>query len=128
MEAGFLFRYAALRDGVWVARTIDNQDAPGKMNAMALDASGLPFVSYIGLVGPKLKYAHFDGKEWINSIVDAPDRGIGATNRDRGMGNSIVIDRSGSPMISYFNTESLKVARLVNGAWKFGSHRPLSTR
>jgi hypothetical protein len=119
VEAGFLFRYAALRDGVWVARTIDNQDAPGKMNAMALDAAGLPFVSYIGLVGPKLKYAHFDGREWINSIVDAPDQGIGHTNRDRGMGNSIVIDRSGSPIISYFNTESLKVARLVNGAWKF---------
>lgn len=119
VEAGFTFRYAVLRDGVWNAMNIDHNDAPGKMNAMVLDAEGRPFVSYIGLSGPKLKYAHFDGKEWIPSIVDQPDGGAREKNRDRGMGNSIAIDRSGNPLISYFNTESLKVARLINGAWKF---------
>lgn len=126
-EAGFLLRYAALRDGVWIARTIDNQDSPGKFNAMVLDACGLPSVSYIGLVGPKLKFARFDGREWIHSMVDAPDQGIGQRNRDRGMGNSLVLDRKGNPIISYFNTESLKVARLVDGVWKFEvvDHFPL---
>jgi hypothetical protein len=117
VEGGFLFRHATLQDGVWVARNIDTTDLPGKFNAMTMDAQGRPHVSYLGLHGTRLKYARFDGRGWIPTEVDGPN--ISPTGGDRGMGNAIAIDAQGNPMISYFNTESLKLARLVNGRWKF---------
>jgi hypothetical protein len=119
VEAGFILRHAVLKDGTWIAQNIDTQDAPGKFNSMTLDNSGHPQVAYIGLYGTKLKYARFDGKAWIRSVLEAPNSGIERSPGDTGMGNSIAIDRQGNPMISYFNTESLKFAHLVNGRWKF---------
>jgi hypothetical protein len=115
VESGVWLRYAVLHDGVWTARNIDAEGGPGKFNSMVLDAQGNPHVSYIGLVGVKLKYAHFDGKEWIRTIVDSQD--MDRAGLDRGMGNSIALDSHGNPMISYFDTGSLKFARLQNGKW-----------
>jgi hypothetical protein len=112
-------RHAILKDGTWIAQNIDTQDAPGKFNSMTLDKSGHPQVAYIGLYGTKLKYARFDGTAWIRSVLEAPNSGIEQSHGDTGMGNSIAIDPQGNPMISYFNTESLKFAHLVNGRWKF---------
>jgi len=119
VEAGFILRYAILQDGMWVARTIDTKDAPGKFNSMALDKAGRPQVSYIGLFGTRLKYARFDGKEWIHLDLEAPNHAIAESHGDTGMGTSIIVDPLGEPMISYFDTSSLKLAHLVDGKWKF---------
>jgi hypothetical protein len=119
VEAGFILRHAVLQNGAWIARTVDTQDAPGKFNSMAVDHSGYPQLSYIALTGTKLKYARFNGKDWTRITLEAPYRGLETSRGDTGMGNSIVIDRDGNPMISYFDTSSLKFAHLVGGKWKF---------
>jgi hypothetical protein len=119
VEAGIILRHAVLQNGAWIARTVDNQDAPGKFNSMAVDQSGNPQISYIGLTGTKLKYARLNGQDWIRITLEAPSRGLESSHGDTGMGNSIVIDRDGNPMIGYFDISSLKFAHLVNGTWKF---------
>src|SRR5208337_3259874 len=95
------------------------KDASGKFNSMALDKAARPQVSYIGLFGTRLKYARFDGKEWIHLDLEAPNHAIAESHGDTGMGTSIIVDPLGEPMISYFDTSSLKLAHLVDGKWKF---------
>jgi len=119
VEAGFILRHAVLRNGVWIARTVDTQDTPGKFNSLAIDPSGNPQLSYIGLYGTKLKYARFNGRDWDRTVLEAPSQGLHSSRGDTGMGNSIAIDRDGNPMISYFDTSSLKFAHLVDGRWRF---------
>jgi hypothetical protein len=119
IEANFTLRHAVLRDGVWVVRTVDHQDGPGKFNSLVIDRSGNPQLSYIGLGGPLLKYARFTGQDWIYVILEAPFKGLQHSGRDTGMGNSIALDRDGNPMISYFDTSALKFVHLVDNKWKF---------
>ena len=119
VETPFTVHHAVLRDGVWIARIVDNQDLPGKINSMAVDRLGNPQLSYIGLNGTKLKYARFNGQVWTRINLEAPNQGLEMSRGDTGMGNSIAIDRDNNPMISYFDTSSLKFAHSVDGKWKF---------
>jgi hypothetical protein len=119
IDGRFMLRYAALRDGIWVARSVDTQDLPGKFNSLAIDSSGKPQLSYIALNGLQLKYARMSGNDWIRLTLEASNQGLEKSHADAGMGNSIIIDRSGNPMISYFNASSLKFAHLVEGKWQF---------
>lgn len=119
VESRPALRYAVLQDGVWKARDADTQDYPGKYNSMAIDPSGFPVLSYIGLTGTKLKYARFDGQDWTRLILEAPFQGLSRSQGDTGMGTSIALDSAGKPIISYFDTSALKLARLVEGKWKF---------
>ena len=117
VDGTFRLKHAILENGSWMAQNVDVQDLPGKINSMVLDTADQPHLSYIGLFGPKLKYAHFDGSHWIRSVLDAPD--TNPAGGDRGMGNSIVLDPQGNPMISYFNIQSLRFAHIVDGHWKY---------
>lgn len=99
-----------------MAQNVDTQDGPGKINSMVLDSNSHPHLAYIGLLGTKLKYAYFDGHQWTRSILDAPDRD--PLGGDRGMGNAIALDKAGNPMISYFDTQSLKFTHFIDGHWK----------
>lgn len=119
VDGMFKLRYAVLENGIWIAQNVDTQDMPGKINSMAVDANGNPQLSYIGLYGTRLKYAKFNGSNWIRTTLEAPAQGISRSHGDTGMGNSIVVDREGNPMISYFDTSSLKYAHLVDGKWQF---------
>jgi len=119
VETPFAVHHAVLRNGVWIARIVDNQDLPGKMNSLAVDHLGNPQLSYIGLNGTKLKYARFNGQVWTRINLEAPNQGLEMSRGDTGMGNSIAIDRDNNPMISYFDTSSLKFAHSVDGKWKF---------
>jgi hypothetical protein len=118
LESGTYLRYAVLQDGAWLARSIDGGDSmPGKWNAMVLDAKGLPHVSYSDWPTGQLKYARFDGKNWLKTLVDAPDP-KNYSGGQRSMGNSLVLDSKGRPLISYYDEQSLRLARLVDGVWK----------
>jgi hypothetical protein len=112
---GKALRYAQLQDGVWLAQSVDGGDSePGKWNSMALDPLGFPHVSYSDFPLGQLKYGWYDGKNWHVNFVDSPDsRRPGV----RGMGNSLVLDSKGNPMISYYDEESLKLARFIDGKW-----------
>lgn len=119
VEGAFTLRYAALQNGAWMARSVDTQDLPGKFNSLAIDSSGKPQLSYIALNGPQLKYARIAGNDWVRTTLEGPTQGLQKSQSDVGMGNSIVIDHDGNPMISYFDTSSLKFARFMNGRWSF---------
>jgi hypothetical protein len=118
LESGTYLRYAILQDGVWLARSIEGGDSyPGKWTSIALDENGYPRISYSRFPIGQLKFASFDGKKWSVSAVDVPDNSP-ETGGERGMGNSLVLDLLGRPMISYYDEQSLKVARFVDGQWK----------
>jgi hypothetical protein len=111
------FRYATLRDGVWLATGLDGNggDYAGKWNSMSLDANDNPHIAYSDFPGEQLRYARYDGKAWIRSVLDLPDKGPGGP---RGMGASIVLDRDDNPWISYYDEQSLRVAHYTNGKWE----------
>jgi hypothetical protein len=109
------FKYAVLRDGVWMARTIDFDAQTGKWQSMTLDAHGNPHISYDAYVSGQLKYAVWDGKNWVVKSVDAR---TSSNQPYRGMGSSLVLDSKGLGMISYYYDGELKFARQKeSGAW-----------
>jgi len=126
LESTTYLRYAILQDGVWSARTIEGGDSlAGKWTSMALDANGFPRISFSEFL-PRLseraippgllKFAWYDGKKWSTDIVDIADS-TPDSGGDRGMGNSLVLDSKGEPLISYYDERSLKFARHVEGKW-----------
>jgi hypothetical protein len=115
VETGTYLRYAALNDGIWEARILDLGGLPGKWNTLVLDGKGYPRVSYNHFPEGSLKYTYFDGKSWINSVIDSME--MNPAGGERGMGNSIVLDDLGNPLISYYTVDSLKMARFAGGKW-----------
>ncbi|HTP67879.1 MAG TPA: hypothetical protein VMJ35_03165 [Dongiaceae bacterium] len=116
VESGVFLRYAELKDGAWLARTLDQQGLPGKWNSLALDSEGNPHIAYIEFPLGQLRYTAFDGKLWTRNIVDAP----GAKPGDlylRGFGASLIFNRDGEALAVYYDLESLKLARLSEGKW-----------
>jgi hypothetical protein len=118
LESGTYLRFAILKDGAWFASSIDGGDSlPGKWNSMVLDSQGFPHISYSVWPVGELKYARFNGKNWLINLIDTPNLRK-YDGGQRSMGNSLVLDPQGNPIISYYDEESLRVARLVDGRWK----------
>lgn len=114
-------KYAALQDGVWLAKTVDFDGEDGKWNSMALDSDGRPQLTYSVFPRGELKYASWTGKEWMLHAGITP----GAT-ASAGMGNSLVLDAHNLPEISFYESNieyagatrgSLKFARRKDDAW-----------
>lgn len=118
-EGGPYLRFAVLKNGAWFVNSVDGGGGewPGKWNSMVLDAKGRPHISYSDWPAPELKYAQFNGQNWVVTIVDAPDPKK-YSGGQRSMGNSLVLDPSGAPLISYYNEQSLLLARLADGKWQ----------
>lgn len=121
-------KVAELRNHIWLIRTLDFDLQTGKWESMALDPNGSPIASFDAFVKGLLKYAYKDGDTWKVSTVDFRGRTNNVYNV--GMGNSIALDKSGRPSISYEDGENLKFAQLVGDAWKIevvDSFRPLGS-
>ncbi len=113
LESVFVLRYAALEDGAWKAHSIDPAEA-GKWNSLVLDSKDLPHLAYSSFEShDELRYAYFDGKEWVRSAIDTPEPGAGV----RGMGASLVLGADGNPRISYYDLSALKYARYDGSKW-----------
>jgi hypothetical protein len=110
-------KYAALRDGAWLARTIDFDGETGKWNSLLVDNQGVPHVTYSSFQRGELKYASWDGKTWMVQAVDSRGRNPG-DQLNRGFGNSLVLDAQGRAHISYFDDASLKYAMQAEKGWK----------
>jgi hypothetical protein len=112
------FKYAVLREGVWLARTIDFDAQTGKWTSMALDSQGNPHISYDAYVSGQLKYASWDGQNWVVRSVDARSA---SEQPYRGMGSSLALDPQGKAHISYYEgieQGSLMYASEQGGKWK----------
>ena len=109
-------KYAVLRGGAWLARTIDFDGETGKWNSMAVGPQGNPCFSYSAFGKGALKHACWDGKRWTVSEVDArsdsPNNGL-----NRGFGNSMVLDSQGNAHISYFDENAVKYAEQHGKTW-----------
>jgi hypothetical protein len=115
LETIFVLRHATLEDGIWKARSVEAGTESGKWNSLALDHNDLPHLAYNSFKGGELKYAYFDGKDWVRSVLDSP---IDHPNEGlRGLGVSLVLDAKGNPRISYYDLHSLKYVRFDGTKW-----------
>lgn len=118
-------KYATLREGVWLVRTIDFDRECGKWNSLVVDPEGRPHMAYSVFPPGDLKYGVFDGKDWQFTLVDSPGRG--STRSATGMGVSLALNDQNTYFMSFYESPgysaetrdagSLKVARLVNNKW-----------
>ncbi len=101
-------KYAALKNGAWLLKTVDFDKATGKWNQLVLDSRGLPHISYSAYAEGQLKYAVFDGKQWNLTTVDSG--GVG-------MGNALTLNSKGEAYIVYFRADELRFARQNGDKW-----------
>jgi hypothetical protein len=112
-------RYAVFEDGAWLARTVDFDGEAGKWNSLVLDDEGVPHVSYTQFPRGELRFAYWNGKAWTSSIVDSVyiNKDGGEEGANRGMGNSLLLNRQKQWAISYYDLGSIKYARQEGDRW-----------
>jgi len=111
-------RYAVFEQGAWLARTVDFDGEAGKWNSLALDEKGYPHVAYSQFPNGELRYAYWNGKTWVSSIVDSPYiENTGVEGAARGMGNSLLLNSKKQWTISYRDLGSLKYATQQGDRW-----------
>ncbi|MGB9200897.1 chitobiase/beta-hexosaminidase C-terminal domain-containing protein [Methanobacterium sp.] len=108
----------------WIIDNVTPKPSGGRMNSLAVNSEGIPCISYYdiysGPVQGSLRYAQLDPStgSWDMTIVD----GNMADLQDVGIWNSLALDSSGNPHISY-NTNigggggSLKYAYYNGTQW-----------
>jgi hypothetical protein len=101
----------------WHIETVDSAGDVGESNSLALDAEGHPHISYVDWTNKALKYAYYDGSNWIVETIN----GAGYI---RGGDTSLALDGQGRPHISYCTTEygegyclELRYAYYDGSAW-----------
>lgn len=85
-------KYTHNESGSWNTDIIDNSADVGKYNSLCLDSNDNPHVSYVDSSSKLLKYAFFDGSNWVIETVDS-DNVAGFT--------ALCLDDSGIPYIVY---------------------------
>jgi hypothetical protein len=63
--------YYAYHDGAnWNFDYVDEADGVGLFASLALDAAGLPHISYYDSIHGALKYAYYNGADWVSTTLD----------------------------------------------------------
>jgi hypothetical protein len=110
-------RYASLQSGAWLAKTIDFDGETGKWNSLVLDSQGNPHIGYSSWRKGELRYASWNGKSWSFETIDSRGRDDAQAGPPC-MAVSLAIAADGTPMISYFQDQTLKFARRQGNTWK----------
>jgi hypothetical protein len=70
-------KYATLSGTEWVTETIDSVNGTGRGTSLALDSQDVPHIAYCykatsptGDTIKDIRYAYFDGTEWVSSTLD----------------------------------------------------------
>jgi hypothetical protein len=102
----------------WTIEVVDSFGYVGFWNSIAVDANGIPHMSYfellgLGPYGSSLKYAKWTGTEWGNETVETVDTGGGFS--------SIALDSNGNPHIGHSRglkaDHNLGYAKWEGGTW-----------
>lgn len=109
-------KYAALKDGAWMARTLDFDHETGKWSSMLLDSQDHPLIAYSAWVNGELRVAHWNGKQWDFTTVDSRTRSPGEYNI--GEGNSLTFDSKGLAHIGYYSERTMKYAHQTDKGWQ----------
>jgi hypothetical protein len=100
----------------WQISTVDSQGWVGTYTSIAIDSTGKPHISYYDDTQGTLKYARWDGSNWIISTVDSDD------NTALGQYTSIALDNSDHAHISYFydwyDNSQLRYAHWTGSTWQ----------
>jgi hypothetical protein len=107
----------------WTLQVIDSTMSGGKDPSIIFLPNGSPAVSYQVEYNPAtgtyndLRYAHFDGTQWIHEDVDYGD-GIYS---NLGYFSSLKLNAAGKPTIAYYELDktSVRYAYQVADEWKF---------
>lgn len=81
----------------FVTETVDEGSMQGELSSLIFDNEGNPHISFVGNNQYSLKYAWFDGTDWIVQTIDTSSDGDRFANA-----TSIALDQEGNPHISYF--------------------------
>jgi hypothetical protein len=107
-------RYAKRVDGVWQKQTVDSEGYTGYYPSLAVDSLGRPHIAYSGPVNTStsLKYAQWDGTQWVISAVESPSPAMDILLR---------LDARDVPHLLWytgFSTEDLRYATRGSGGWQ----------
>ncbi len=111
-----LLIYAVQDGNSWTRQEVDSVgDVSSSIDGaigLALDVNDLPHISYYNFTIGDLKYAHFDGSDWLIQTVDSPN--------DVGKYSSLALDLQGNPQIAYQNKSNgaLKYAAFDGSSWQ----------
>jgi hypothetical protein len=101
----------------FVVMEVDSAGTVGTQCSIALDASGIPQISYAREdITSALKFAVFDGQSWATETVDD---GIFA-----GSWSSLAVDSTGQTQIAYYLLGEVALAQGSFGAWTTESAHP----
>jgi hypothetical protein len=99
-------KYAYFDGTAWYVQTVDPRMHTGKMNSLALDTQGRPYIAYSYLTTTHdLFYARLEGSRWQYGAADTQRN----ENALLGYGNDIALDSKGHPHIAYFDSTKSNV-------------------
>jgi hypothetical protein len=100
-------KYATYTGTAWQIETVDSAGDVGRYTSLALDGADHPHITYYDWIGRHLKYAEYDGVTWQIETVPVLAEG----------NNSLALDESGRPHISFFGGTNLGYTWREGALW-----------
>ncbi len=118
-DTGNDLRYVYWNGSQWISQTVDSGGNVGYHTSLALDGNRRPHISYyyddsLNDAKDELRYARWDGSQWITQTVDNAGRGF--LGRES---TALALDGNDRPHIAYYDyrNKDLRYARWNSSQW-----------